>query len=341
MADKSYLAFIGTNSVRGSKGIYSVRIDGKTLQPAIMTTHQVYNTGAVALRNDRLYAASEGMTFKGLADGGVYAYAIDPSGELTEIGAARSHGQRTCAVDVDTAGKTLYGCNFYRGTFAAWDLDANGAPQPARMVVAPPDDAGSFRALHCVKAIGSDYVGVISLAECALVIYRASSGERVTSFPFPNSPFCRYLEVVGTHIYALMQDPGDVYVFRNRLDENGTVEHLQTISVLPERVERFGTTTLRATPNGKLLLVATRNTNTLTVFHIREDGTLALASVVPLPGKTPRDFAISDDGRIVVSCLQRTDEICVHTIDYEAETLRDTGHKLSIPSPAAAAVRLV
>ena len=85
-----YIAFVGTNSVRGSKGIYSVAIDGETFEPVIAATHQVYNTGTLAIskKANRLYAGSEGMTFKGVADGGVYGYAYDENGTLTELGAA-------------------------------------------------------------------------------------------------------------------------------------------------------------------------------------------------------------------------------------------------------------
>jgi 6-phosphogluconolactonase len=336
-----YIAFIGTNSVRGSLGIYSVRIDADTKEAALVATHQVYNTGALSIgtKHHRLYAASEGMTFKGVADGGVYGYSFDAKGQLTELGAARSHGQRTCAVALDDAEQNAYGANFYEGTWVKWPLDENGAPKEASLVVEPPDVPGAFlKALHCVKAIGEDYVAVISLTEGALVVYRSDDGSRVTEFTFPGKPFCRYLEVCGNYIYALMQDPGDVYVFRNRLDENGTIEHIQTISVQREKMERYGTTTIRVTPNHQLMIAATREANSLTVFRIMEDGRLELSDVVTLNGEVPRDFAISGDGALVVSCLQKTNEICVHEIDYDKATLVDCGIKLAIPSPAAAAM---
>jgi len=341
MKQPYYLAFIGTNSVRGSKGIYSVAIDGETLQPRIVSSHQAYNTGTVSIAKGRklLYAGSEGMTFKGAADGGVYGYSYDGNGVLTELDAQRSHGQRTCTVAVDAAAKYVYGANFYEGTWVQWPLDPAGAPQPARLVIEPPDAPNAFlKALHCITPIGEKYVGVISLTECALVIYNVEDGSRVTDYVFPNHPFCRYLEVCGDCLYAMMQDPGDIYVFKNHLDENGSIELLQTISVQREKMERYGTTTIRATPDGKLLLAATRNANSLTVFRILEDGRLEMSDVVTLPGETPRDFNISQDGVFTVTCLQKSNEICIHKIDYENAALIDTGYKLSIPSPAAAAI---
>lgn len=338
--ESMYLAFIGTNSVRGSKGIYSVAIDGSTLQPEVVATHQVYNTGTMAMSKTRdlFYAGIEGMTFKGLADGGCIGYSFDEAGIIREVGAARSHGQRTCTVAVNDDTSYVYGCNFYEGTFAKWPLNEQGGPMEAELVVAPPDIPGAWKALHGIAAIGDRYVGIISLTECALVIYDARDGSRITSFAFEGHPFCRYLEVCGDYIYALMQDPGDIYVFRNHLDENGTIEHIQTISVLEEKLERYGNTTIRVTPNHQLMLVACRNNNSITVFHVNEDGTLHRSSVAALPGETPRDFAISRDGAIVVTCLQKTNEISTHWIDYENETLVYSGHKVPVPSPAAAVV---
>lgn len=336
-----YLAFVGTNSVRGSQGIYTVSIDADTLRPEIASTRQMYNTGTLALSRDgkRLYAGSEGMTFQGVADGGVVGFDIGADGALTRLGGARSHGQRTCCVAVDPADRFVYGANFYRGTWVKWPLDGRGAPEPASLVVEPPEVPGAFlKALHCIAPIGERYVGVISLTEGALVIYRADDGSRVTEYVFPGHPFCRVLETCGDCIYAMMQDPGDVYVFRNHLDEDGSIELLQTISVQREPLERYGTTALRATPDGRLMIAATRSANTLTVFRILEDGRLALADVVALPGETPRDFAISRDGAFTVTCLQKSDEICIHRIDSARATLTDSGYRLRIPSPAAAAI---
>lgn len=341
MVKKSgYYAFVGTNSVRGSLGIYSVFIDGETLRPELASTHQVYNAGAMDISRSKpvIYAGIEGMTFKGFADGGVIAYSYDESGTLTEIGAARSHGQRTCAISVDGETKNVYGSNFYEGTLAMWGLDENGAPLPARAVVPSADIAGAWKALHCAAAIGQSYVGVISLTECALIVYSARDGRRITSYTFPNRPFCRYLCACGDCLYALMQDPGDIYVFKNHLDENGTIELIQVISVLREKRERYGTTTIRPTPNGKLMLAAARDSSTVTVFRIAGDGRLELGDVVALPGQTPRDFGISGDGKIVVSCLQRSNMIAVHRIDDKNATLEYSGYTLKIPSPASTAV---
>ncbi len=341
MNDNKILAFVGTNSVRGSKGIYSVSINAESGEMRIVSTHQVYNTGAIAISKDRnlLYAGSEGMSFKGIADGGVYGYRFDCEGILTEIGSARSFGQRTCSVALDNKNENVYGANFYQGTWVKWELDNNYAPKFPKLIIEGREKPDTFlKALHCILPIGERYVGVISLTEGALIIYNAEDGTRVTEYVFPGHPFCRVLETCGNCIYAMMQDPGDIYVFRNELDTKGSITPIQVISVQKQKLEHYGTTALKATPNGKLMIAATRDNNTLTVFRVAKDGTLLLSDVVKLPGETPRDFGISGDGTFVVTCLQKSDRICVHRIDEERGTLVDTGYSLEIPSPASIAL---
>lgn len=340
MSKDFYYGYIGTNSVRGSQGIYSVRIDALTLEPEIVSTSPIFNSGSLALSEDDrfLYAAVEGMTFEGFADGGVVGYKTGSDGALTKINGQRSHGQRTCCVAVNDWAGQVYACNFYRGSMTVFERSGDGRLQPAKMVIDPPDAPGP-KALHCVGTILGKYIGVISLAECALVIYRADNGERVTSYGFPERTFPRYFEVSGKYIYAMMQSPDDIYVFESHLDEDGSIELIQKISVMDEAYGGMrATSTLRATPDGRLLLAANRPSDSITVFQRRENGMLKRCSVITLPGQVPRDFNISRDGKIVVTALQKSDEISVHGIDYENGTLFEGGRKLHIPSPASVAV---
>lgn len=336
-----YQAYIGTNSVRGSKGIYTVHVDADTLKPEIVSTSQIFNSGSLALsRDDRLlYSAVEGMTFEGYADGGVIGYRTSPDGMLTRMNGQRAHGQRTCCVAIDETVRAVYACNFYKGSMSVFDMEEDGSIQPARLVIAPPPEHPGWKALHCVGAIKDGYVGVISLTECALVIYRADTGQRITSYVFPDKPFPRYFEVSGNYIYAMMQSPDDIYVFENCLDKEQKIKLLQKISVMEEDYKGMrATSTIRATPDGQLILAANRPSNSITVFQKRENGLLERSFIATLPGEVPRDFNISHDGKIVVSALQKSNEICVHEIDYENGALTGAGRKIRIPSPASVAI---
>ena len=334
-----YYAFVGTNSVRGSQGIYTLEIDAEAERSEIVAVTPAYNSGCVALSADQknLYAASEGMTFDGAAAGGVTAYRVNTDGSLNKLNGQRSTGQRTCCVAVDPAKTKVYGCDFYVGTWNAWKLNADGSIQPERLSVSPPP--GGWQALHCIAPIDDVFVAVISLAENAVVIYRAEDGARVTSFAFPEQSFPRYLAVSDNAIYAMLQGPDLIFVLENNLHKDGSLRHIQTIEVMDEAHRTMpATSTIRITPDQRVVLAANRPSNSITLYSRAEDGKLVFENLVVIPGDGPRDFNISSDGNLVVVAMQHSDEVVVMKIDYDRKNLIQIGKTIHIPSPAAVAV---
>ena len=120
MQKKGYTAWIGTNTMRNSLGIYTVSINGDTLRGEIKHTEKAYNTGALALSKDgkRLFAASEGMSFMGYGSGGVMSYRIDGGGKLVYLNGTPVWGQRPCCLALDESRNTLYSANFYGGSIS-------------------------------------------------------------------------------------------------------------------------------------------------------------------------------------------------------------------------------
>lgn len=335
--EQTYHAFIGTNSVRGSQGIYTLDICGETIR--ILAVTPAYNAGGLALSRDgkNLYAASEGMTFRGQASGGITAFAVEPDGSLRWQCGQRSYGQRTCCVAVDDKKEWAYGCDFYQGTWSSYPVLPDGSLGPADRTVAPPPDSG-WKALHCIEPIGSDFVGVISLAQCALVIYRAKDGTPITSFPFPEGSFPRYLAVTEEAIYAMLQSPDHIYVLENRLSQDGTLRHIQTLSLMDPAHQTFAaTSTIRVSPNKALVMAANRPSNSITLYSRSPDGTLTMERVVDVPGNGPRDFNISQDGALVVVAMQHSDQVVVFRVDYDSKDLILLGQPVHVPSPAAVA----
>lgn len=336
----NYFAYIGTNSVRGSRGVYTLRIDAETLDGRVISAAPAYNAGGIAMAPDgcTVYTSVEGMTFNGLPSGGVHAYRVMENGVLQPIGGQRTYGQRTCCVAVDAAGKWVYACDFYDGDWCGYPVREDGTLGEAEKVIFPPEQFDNRR-LHCIMGVGTDHVGVISLAEGALIIYDAKTCSRVAYFAFPERTFPRYLAENGKYIYALMQMPDDIYVLENRLESGEGLVELQKISVMPEGTKAMpSTSTIRVTPDGQMVLAANRDSNSISVYSVQTDGTLQQESFVHLPGNGPRDFNISRDGEIVVAALQHSDEVAVLKIDRENKTLHSTGKTIYVPSPAAVTV---
>ena len=335
---KPYIAFIGTNSVRGSQGIYTLGIQPEDLQAELLSTTPAFNTGALTLSADGrfLYAASEGMTFQGKASGGAYAFSIGEGGRLTRLNGTITHGQRPCSVDTDPAGSFLYAANFFGQSLAFLPIREDGSLAPLSRLITETAVRGFMGGLHSVRTLdGGRTVGVICMGSGELILYDAESGDRSAAFTFAESKHARHFTASqdGRLLYVLMQSPPEAAVLRRNPD--GSMTLLQEISLVPEPAGWTGASTLQLTPDGSLLLAADRDTSTIAVFRVGPDGLLTLSDSVPLPGKTPRDFCISPDGRLVVTALQASDSVCVHEIDYENGTLLQRCAGLPVPSPAA------
>ena len=340
MQKKDYIAFIGTNSVRGSQGIYTVQIDGDSLQAKVISTQEAYNTGALALSHSKkyLYAASEGMTFEGKASGGAMAYEIGPNGTLRYLGGAITGGQRPCCMDISQNDDELYVANFFGQTLAMIPINQDGSLQSMRLLVEEKRGLdGPMTGMHCVRALADETkIGAIAVGPCMYLVYDRETGKKVNSFFFGERLGPRHFVTSkdGKMVYGFMQMPAEIHTLR--MNDDGSIERLQIVPVIkPGHVGLCGGSELRITPNGKLVIAATRGADTLCVLRVQEDGTLEVTDFVKTPGQTPRDIQISPDGRFVLSALQFSDEICIHEIDYEGGTLHLRCSGVAIPSPAA------
>lgn len=341
MQKRGYTAWIGTNTMRNSLGIYTVAIDEDTLCGEIKYTEKAYNTGALALskKGDRLYAASEGMSFMGHGSGGVMAYSTEPDGKLVYQNGTPVWGQRPCCLALDEDKQMLYSANFYGGSISMVPLRDDGVDAVRKVITAPKPEKW-LHAMHWVEVLeGGDYLAAINVAQSELSIYDAATGDRVTGYCFGDRIFARAVVSYGPHIYAMLQDPGVIYVFRNSLKEKKEVELIQKINVLENWDGRCAASVIRVSPDGKMVLAASREQNKMTVFHRDENGTLAYADQIDLPGETARDFMISGDGKIVVIAMQFSDNLLIYRIDSERAKLELTQSDLKIPSPAAVVIR--
>lgn len=339
MTKPAYTIWIGTNSVRGSQGIYTVTADQDTLAMHIVHTQDAYNTGAIAYdpTSRRLFAVSEGMVFDGKASGGVTSYAVDAGGRLTPLGKTCTLGQRPCSIAADPQGENVYTANFFGGSLSMIPVEPDGTLRPVRKLITDPIQPGWLHAMHCVGVLDEGKtVAALSVSRSSLLLYDAQSGAELCSYCFGEKVFVRSLAAWGAYIYVLIQDPGYVYVLKR---EGRNLIQQQAALMQPPPPDFYGSSALRVTPNGRFLLAGARRTNTIAVFRIGEDGGLEQTDAVHLPGETPRDFAVSPDGAIVVTALQASDELCIHRIDEQRGTLVLEQTGLKIPSPAAVAIR--
>ncbi len=317
-----YTAYVGTNSIRDSRGIYTLSISDSG-EGEVLGATPAYNSGYLALNADgtRLYAVSEGMSFMGKASGGVLSYdaALTPPQELNR---RFSGGQRPCCMSLSEDGKTLYVSNFFGGSISVFPVKQDGTVGECKKFIKEQPLPGRLDGMHCVEELPNNEFGAVYLGTGSVIIYDAVSFEEKQRFSLDGGAFPRHFTASadGNTLYLLLQTPPEVHVAQRGNDGKFSVQ--QVLSAVPEDFDSHAeAAAVRLTPNGRLLLASTRIANTIAVYRVGQNGLLETSAVVRLPVKTPRDIVVTPDGRFLLTTGQATDNICVHEIDYDNGTL--------------------
>src|SRR3954453_1854954 len=97
---RKYILYVGSYTVRGSRGIYAYSFDASTgrLTPMGLET-EVINPSFLTVEPSRrfLYSVSEIDNYKGQRSGALFAYRIDTkTGQLTPLNQVASRGSGPC-----------------------------------------------------------------------------------------------------------------------------------------------------------------------------------------------------------------------------------------------------
>lgn len=332
-----YYAYLGTNSVRGSKGIYTMTLDTDTGQLAQVAATEALNAGYICLspQGTTLYAAVESMIFNGKAAGGAAAYRIGPDGVPVLLNRQYAAGQLICHISCDR--RRVYASSYLDGTVTVFPRNEDGSLGEAEAVISHQGRDGYTPHIHCSRPTADGkYLCVVEVGYHALCLYDIDSLERV--FEIRTKPV-RPRQVVCTDrkIYLLTEGgmTVDVYGYHPEAAEKLTLE--QSISCNPEGFHGMGGAGgIRLSPDGTALFATIRGVDVLTVFAVRPDGSLEKKSVTRLCGSTPRDFQISPDGNYLLVGLQKDDKMAVYR--YHRETLSISLVQDGVPVPSCSGV---
>lgn len=335
-----YLALVGTNSVEGSKGIYTVTFsDEKDMQ--ITSTVDALNAGFLAVRADKkyVYATRENMIFRTHACGGIGAYSIGPDGVLSFVNEQDVAGQLPCYVSVDSAGKYVFVASYLNGCVSIHKISPDGSVGPVFKVLQHSYAFGIHPSVHCVAVTPDQkYICVLDVTVHRIVFYDLAQESFAHVFtlqlPGPYDYRPRQVAFSADHAYILTETGHGLLTFRYSPEDTG---HLlvqeQSFDLTP--ADYVGKTTgacIKLSPNGKMLLCSVRRAHLLTIFKVAPDGTLSDESHLQLHGKCPRDFSFTPDGQFVLLCMQQTNSLELYRVNYETNTLYDCRTLDGIPN---------
>lgn len=345
----SHLLYLGTYTRSGdSKGIYSVRLDDETgalTSPQLVA--EAVDPAWITLSPDKktLYAihASHSQAL---------AFTVNPTtatlSPLTpEPGSSgASPISPPSHLAVDASGRVLLAANYRDGFVAAVPVQPSGTPGTANII------RHEGKGTHPTRQEKPHVHSVTLSPDNRFVIVADLGLDRIYSYALDpsaakltagNPPFVasapgagpRHFKFGkdGRHGYAINELNNTVTVY-DYDSAGGALKPIQTLSTLPSDFKgQNSTAEVRVHPNGKFLYGSNRGHDSIAVYSIHPDsGELTFVERAKSGGKTPRNFALSPDGKWLVCGHQDSPLLTVFRVDASTGRLTDTGHTAKVPA---------
>ena len=342
---KSWLLFLGTYTRSGaSRGLYRLRLDAAT----------------GALGPAELAAASPDPGWLAWTPDGTRLLATHPSpsqiivfqhgpvpGELHPLGASPAPGATAgpSHLAVAPSGRLALAAHYHGGYLAAFPLHSDGTlgpeqrlPHVGRSVHPTRQDRPHPHSVlfspdgrHALVAdLGVDRIFTYALTPAGDAL-RPEPVAVTPTHPGAGPRHTRFSRD-GRHLHVLNELDSTVSTFAYRASD-GHLQSLGTVPALPAGCATPNTAAeIRVHPTTPFVYTSNRGHDSLTVFE--EDpanGALRWRQNLPSGGRTPRNFALSPDGRWLVCGHQDSPEVTVFAVDPRLGTLTPTAHAATVP----------
>jgi len=345
-----YLAYIGTYTDTGSKGIYAYRFDPATgqIDDLGLAAESVRPSFLTIDPDGRfLYAVNETDTYQGQPTGSVSAFAIDSTtGKLTLLNEVPSRGTGPTFITLDRSGRYVLVANYDSGSVAVFrvsqdgklgdstafvqhhgssvDKDRQAGPHPHQVVLSPDNR------FAIVSDLGIDQVLIYpfdsqhgTLGQPHIVKSRPGAGTRHMAFG-SSGKFLYVIDELQNTIVSYSYD-----------SKRGELRELQTVDTLPKDFQ--GTNypaEIQVDPEENFLYASNRGADNVAVFAIdHKKGILKNVSFTSTEGKKPRFFSLDPTGKWLFAANQESDNVVVFRVDNKTGHLTPAAQVLHVFTP--------
>ena len=334
----SYTEYLTPDFGGTGLGIYTVQLNTRTGELAILHTEYARNPSYLAISQDnrflycptelfqselpmvRAYQIKEDFSLEFLAEqpiaGGLPCHILSQG---TNILVACYGTGNVLHFPLDSSGKLLeYQKNYYH-TGSSINETRQEAPHAHQAAIHPKtsDIYVCDLGIDTLKAYQFKGIELVPNANKDCLITRGS-GPRHMVF-----------NQEGNLAYVLNELSGTISIIQNK---GGTFEELNTLSTLPSyyKGEPSGSA-IRMHPNGSFLYAANRGYEAITIFNIMGHE-LQLLAYQFTKGDILREFNITPDGKWLIACHQNSHDTVVYSIKKDG-LLKETYRTKEILSP--------
>ncbi|HEX2749408.1 MAG TPA: lactonase family protein [Verrucomicrobiales bacterium] len=307
-----------------------------------------------------LYSANETERIGKEEAGSISAFAIKADGQLKLLNTVSSGGKGPAYLSVHPSGRFVLVANYFGGSVAvlpilpdgslgtATDLKKDeGTVGPTKATNAPPgsfafsahdqphahmieaDASGRF-VVHVDAGLDQIYVwkfdvekGLLTPNDPPFLSLPPGDGPRHFSF-HPNGRWLFSIQEEGSNIVRFDYDA-----------PAGRLTPRQTISSLPPGFAGSNfCSEITVSSDGRFLYAGNRLHDSIAIFSIGQDGTLAFVTEEWTHGNYPRSFTFDPTGKFLFCCNQRADNITAFLVDQQTGRLTFTGHYTPVGNPS-------
>ena len=147
--EKWMKCYVGTNSLRGSKGIYTLEINTQNGEMREASTVEADDSAYLYVSEKRkcLYAVMESLEYKGVPGGGVAAYRIEDN-KLSFLNSRYAYGGWPCHVIADEEKDSLLVSVFRNGLLVVYGINQDGSIGEERRVEHHQEPNGRMSHIH-------------------------------------------------------------------------------------------------------------------------------------------------------------------------------------------------
>jgi 6-phosphogluconolactonase (cycloisomerase 2 family) len=272
----------------------------------------------------QVFAASENIS----GTGAVYQFALAADGSLTPLAHQPTPGTATCHVSLLPGGR-VSAASYFGGRLAIYPIVA-GVLAPASRVFQyqgqgpNPQRQEASHAHQTVVAPNARWFYVCDLGADCVWQHDHAAAEAPVGWPMPPGHGPRHLifHPTAPRAYVLGELTGAVTVCAWDPDTGA----LRVLTSTPVVDEDAAAAAIRLHPASPTLWISVRKTSTLLAFPLDDQGLPGEPATVVMQSGEPRDFAISPDGRWLISANQSANELVV--IELAPATGLPTGRPL-------------
>ncbi len=335
-----YHAFLGTNSLRGSEGIYHIAIRKSDLSIHCLHTCQALNGDYVWIAPDgrTLYCIYEVIYYNGQPSAAAAAYRIGEEGELSLLNVRNVHGQMACFCSTDRDGRFLLTSSYMSGSVTVTPIRADGSLGEEQQVIQQPVRNGfHWPSVHSVyETPDRRFLFSTNVGLDRVLLHRRTEEGWVQAYehPIPGRPRQAAFSADGRFAYVSTEFGGEVFVLAYHPEQQEPLTTVQRISTThPGWSGHAETAGIKLSPDGRMLVVTNRTTlNNLAVFAVDPaSGMLARTGTVEVNGFFPRDLDFTPDSRYLLVGLQFSDNLELFEADTAQGTLKSVRADARIP----------